>query len=246
MSLVAPCQPFALYEQKALSDLTGGMLRPGGVELTARAIELSGLPPGSTILDLGCGPGHTLTLLAGCFQLRPVGLDSSASMLRQAASANPKVPLMQAEAMAIPVRDAGFDGVISECVLSLSGDLPKTLQEMARILLPGGKLVLTDIFSRETGGLENSAVPVVRSCVTSALPLEIITAAVEAAGFSILVLEDQSASLKQLAGQIIFSYGSLETFWQLFMGQEEARETCCALQGARPGYYLLIAEKKED
>jgi len=246
MSLVVADQPFALYEQKALSDLTGGMLRPGGLELTARAMKLCGLPPGSAILDVGCGPGHTLSLLAGCFQLIPVGLDSSVSMLRQAARENPTIPLMQAGAMAIPVRDACFDGVISECVLSLSGDIPATLLEMARVLRPGGKLVLTDIFSREIAGQTKSCVPAMHSCVTTALPLEVIKSAVAAAGFTILVFEDQSASLKQLAGQIIFSYGSLELFWQLFMGEEEARNTCCALQSARPGYYLLIAQKKGD
>jgi arsenite methyltransferase len=246
MCPVAADQPFALYEQKALADLTGGMLRPGGLELTVRAIQLSGLPPGAAILDVGCGPGHTLSLLAGCFQLRPVGLDRSDSMLHQAARGNPATPLMQAGAVAIPVRDACFDGIISECVLSLGGDIPATLKEMERVLAPGGKLVLTDIFSREIAGQIKSCAPAMQSCLTTALPLETIKAAVAAAGFSILVLEDQSASLKQLAGQIIFTYGSLEIFWQLFMGVEEARSTCRAMEGARPGYYLLIAEKKGD
>ncbi len=246
MPIAAADQSFALYEQKAFTDLTGGLLRPGGLALTARAMELCGLPPGSAILDVGCGPGHTLSLLAGCFQLRPVGLDRSDSMLRRAGQGNPTIPLIQAGAMAIPVRDACFDGIISECVLSLSGDIPATLKEMARVLAPGGKLVLTDIFSRDTARQKSFGAPAMRSCITTALPLERIMAAVAAAGFSSLLLEDQSALLKQLAGQIIFSYGSLEIFWQLFMGADEARSTCRAMQGARPGYYLLIAQKEGD
>lgn len=242
MSLLPFPQPCSLYEQEELADLTGGMLRPGGVDLTTRAIQLCGLPPGAAVLDVGCGPGHTLSLLANRFQLRPVGLDKSDSMLLQAAAANPAITLVQGEATAIPLRDAGFDGLISECVLSLTGDIATSLSEMRRVLKPGGKLALTDIFVRSTETQGNSAVPAMRSCLTAALPLETIKAAIETAGFSILHFEDHSTALKQLAGQIIFSFGSLEAFWGLFMEREEAHNACCSLSAARPGYYLLIAE----
>ena len=61
--------------------------------------------------------------------------------------------------------------------------------------------------------------------------------------FILHTLRDRSDLLKQLAGQIIFSYGSLEKFWQLFMGAEAARRTSCALATAQLGYYVLIAKK---
>jgi len=236
--------PCSLYEREELTAITGGMLRPGGVELTARAVRLCGLPTGAAVLDVGCGPGHTLSQLAACFQLRPVGLDKSGSMLRQAAAANPAATLLQAEATAIPLGDGGFDAVISECVLSLTGDIATTLGEMARILPPGGKLALADIYVRDADRQNNPLSAAIHSCLSAARPLEAVTTAVEAAGFSILHLEDHSAALKQLACQIIFSFGSLEAFWGLFMEKEAASSACRALNAARPGYYLLIAEKK--
>lgn len=246
MSLHPYPQPCSLYEQEELSAITSGMLRPGGVELTTRAVRLCGLPPGAAVLDVGCGPGHTLSLLATRFQFNPVGLDKSDSLLRQAATANPAITLVQGEATAIPLRDAGFDGLICECVLSLTGDIATSLCEMGRVLTPGGKLALTDIFVRGTEEQGKSAIPAMCNCLTAALPLQTIKAAIETAGFSILRIEDHSAALKQLAGQIIFSFGSLEAFWGLFMDKEEAHNVCCSLSAARPGYYLLIAEKKRD
>ncbi len=246
MGRPSPDRSVALYEREELAAVTGGMLRPGGEELTVRAVGLCGLPPGAAVLDVGCGRGHTLALLASRFRLRPAGLDPNGSMLRRAAAKNPDVFLMQAQAGAIPLRDGVFDGLISECVLSLTGDITATLGEMGRILAPGGKLALTDIFVDDAEGHENCAAPAIRGCLAAARPLEAVTAAVAVAGFSILHLEDHSAALKQLAGQIIFDHGSLEAFWELFMEKEEAASACRTLGAARPGYYLLIAEKKED
>jgi len=246
MGRPSSCQPAALYEREELAAVTGGMLRPGGEELTVRAVGLCGLPPGAAVLDVGCGRGHTLALLASRFRLRTAGLDPSDSMLRRAAVKNPAAFLMQAEAGAIPLRDGVFDGIISECVLSLTGDIAATLGEMGRILAPGGKLALSDIFADDAERQGNCAAPAMRGCLAAARPLEDVTAAVAAAGFSILHLEDHSAALKQLAGQIIFDHGSLEAFWKLFMEKEEAAGACRALGAARPGYYLLIAEKKGD
>ena len=82
-----------------------------------------------------------------------------------------------------------------------------------------------------------------KSCITHARSLATIEKGLYIAGFTFYLLQDSSELLKLLAGQIIFSYGSLEKFWQLFMGTEAARRTCCALAAAPLGYYGLIAEK---
>jgi len=240
-SLHPPAPAVTLYEQEQLFELTGGTLRPGGLALTAELLSFCNLAPGSAVLDLGCGPGHTLNLLASNFGLRTTGLDPAAVMLEKAAKQAPTAALVQGSATAIPCGDQCFDAIVCECVLSLTNDLPTSLREMHRVLRPGGLLMLTDIYCRRPDRRPDLAE--LRSCISSALPLESITAGLAGAGFSLVSLRQRSDLLKQLAGQIIFSYGSLEKFWQLFMDAEAARRACCSLATAPLGYYALIAQK---
>lgn len=221
--------------------VTGGPLRPGGVALTAEIMDICRPGRGSAVLDVGCGPGHTLALLASKYKLRPTGLDPSASMLARAVTRAPGARLLQGRATAIPCGQLSFEMVIAECVLSLTGDIEMSLGEMYTVLRPGGVLVVTDIYKKRS---EISAdLPDINSCISHARPLTDIEKGVAAAGFKEYRLFDRSELLRQLAGQIIFDYGSLEKFWQLFMAEEAARRTCCAVTAAPLGYYVLIAEK---
>ena len=81
------------------------------------------------------------------------------------------------------------------------------------------------------------------TCLSRALPLTAIIDALTRTGYSLPLVRDRSDLLKQLAGQIIFSCGSLEQFWSLFMDPDNARRTACTLAGARLGYYALVAVK---
>jgi ubiquinone/menaquinone biosynthesis C-methylase UbiE len=240
-SSYGPALVTPLYEQDELSLLTGGTLRPGGIALTTEILTCCKPSPGCTVLDVGCGPGHTVALMTTVFGLRATGLDPSAAMLAKAACQTPDATFFQGEATAIPCKSHSFEMVISECVLSLTGDIEKSLREMSRVLRPGGLLILTDIYCKQSGLKPD--LPNLQSCISSALPLEIIEKGLYNAGFTLHTLRDRSDLLKQLAGQIIFSYGSLEKFWQLFMGAEAARRTSCALATVPLGYYVLIAEK---
>jgi SAM-dependent methyltransferase len=237
----SPSSVTALYEQEELSLVTGGTLRPGGLALTTEILTCCKPSPGCTVLDVGCGPGHTVALMSTVFGLRATGLDPSAAMLAKAACQTQDAIFLQGEATAIPCKSHSFDMVISECVLSLTGDIEKSLREMSRVLRPGGLLLLTDIYCKQSGLKPD--LPNLQSCISHALPLEIIKKGLYNAGFTLHTFRDRSDLLKQLAGQIIFSYGSLEKFWQLFMGDEAARKTCCALAAIPLGYYVLIAEK---
>lgn len=236
--------PSLLCEQQELQEITGNTLRPGGTELTCRAMQLCNLTAGSTILDVGCGYGETVALLASRFQLQPTGLDPAKAMLGTTAQRCPSVPLVQADAGSIPFHSNFFDALISECVLSLTGNISQSLQEMRRVLAPGGLLVLSDIYVRKENFLPGELRCEMRSCFDGAVSIDILRKFLQEAGFSILHLEDHTRLLRQLAGQIIFSYGSLASFWQLFMGKERAGYICTSLAKCGPGYYLLIAEKE--
>lgn len=231
----------ALYEQEELSQVTGGVLRPGGLTLTTELLASRKPVSDSAILDVGCGPGQTAALLATDFGLRVTGLDPSTILLAKAVRQAPAAVFIQGVATAIPCRSQSFETVIAECVLSLTGDIEQSLREMFRVLKPGGLLFLSDIYRKQMG--PKPELYDLKSCITQARPLATIEKALHAANFTLYLFQDHSELLKQMAGQIIFSHGSLEKFWQLFMGTEAARRTCCTLAAAPLGYYTLIAEK---
>jgi ubiquinone/menaquinone biosynthesis C-methylase UbiE len=88
-------------------------------------------------LDLGCGTGRNLPLLAAG---RAIGLDSSLEALRRARRRAAGAPLVQASAEALPFRDGCFDTVVSGLVLCSVTDPPRGLAEVRRVLRPGGTL----------------------------------------------------------------------------------------------------------
>ena len=237
-----PAAPPPLYEQPELKILTGGALRPGGVTLTRELLTCCRPAPGARVLDVGCGSGHSLAVLADEFGLEVSGVDPSAAMLARAARRVPQATLARGRVEGLPYADGSFDILLCECVLSLGEDEQRSLAEMDRVLRPGGLLILTDIYSRDGGRAPQLAVT---TCLSRALPLTAITDTLTRTGYSLLLVRDRSDLLKQLAGQIIFSCGSLEQFWALFMDPDNARRTACTLAGVRLGYYALVAVKGE-
>nr|WP_320012014.1 methyltransferase domain-containing protein [uncultured Desulfobulbus sp.] len=233
--------PLPLYEQDELQALTGGTLRPGGLALTRELLRFCQFEPGNSVLDIGCGLGHSLEMLAREFVLKPTGVDPSFAMLAKANKQAPMATILEGDATHLPCEDSSFNGVLCECVLSLTDSMEQSLSEMYRVLKPGGHLLLSDIYCKRLS--LQAQLPEIKSCITRAVPLEQITEGLMQAGFSLTLVQDRSDLLRQLAGQIIFSYGSLEKFWSLFMDEEAAHHTTCALASAPLGYYVVVATK---
>jgi demethylmenaquinone methyltransferase / 2-methoxy-6-polyprenyl-1,4-benzoquinol methylase len=99
------------------------------------------LPAGSVVLDVACGTGD-LCREAHAQGLRPVGLDSSAGMLL---AARTSAPLVQADALALPVRDGSVDGITSGFALRNVADLKTMFDEFARTLRPGGRVAVLEV-----------------------------------------------------------------------------------------------------
>ena len=108
---------------------------PGGQAHTRRMLELAALPRGARILDMGAGAGETLALL------RSLGYDAVGIDLA------PRAPgILRGDFLAAPFPDGSFDAVLSQCAFFVSGDLSGALREARRLLKPGGKLLLSDVF----------------------------------------------------------------------------------------------------
>lgn len=237
-----PIQALAtLHESASLRAVTGTLLRPGGFRLTERGISFCGFSPSATIVDVGCGAGASVAYLREKFQCTVLGLDSSEDLLRENRRTG-KSPLALARAEELPVSHDVCDGILCECVLSLLPEPQRALSEFIRVLRPGGHLILSDLYNRCP---ENTDTPCSDSSDSPLRNRSTLESLVIAAGFELLVWEDHTRYLKELAAQLIISQDFSPDLCDFFAacglgaGGSPARRT-----PPGPGYFLLVAKKK--
>lgn len=128
----------------------------------ARVAELSRADRATHALDLACGTGDIAFAIAA--RGAPVvGLDVTHRMLQLARSRGPGVAFVTADMLALPFPDRAFDVVTTGYGLRNVPDIRRAIDEIARVLRPGGRFVSLD-FNRP----EN---PVVRGIYLSYLTL---------------------------------------------------------------------------
>ncbi|MGV9298895.1 class I SAM-dependent methyltransferase [Amycolatopsis sp. NPDC003676] len=99
--------------------------------------------PGS-VLDLGCGDGALLAVLAGRGTEKLAGIDLSAKQLDVARgrAVLADADLRPGRAQELPFDDDSYDAVVSHMALMLMSDVEKVIAETARVLRPGGSFVI--------------------------------------------------------------------------------------------------------
>jgi SAM-dependent methyltransferase len=118
---------------------------PGQYGAVFDLLEVEG---GGRFLDVGCGTGGTARALAkrmgGAGAV--VGVDNSETMIgearRRSEGSRLPVEFHVADAHQLPLADASFDGAYSLRVFEIIGEPRRALSEMARVLRPGGRLVI--------------------------------------------------------------------------------------------------------
>jgi SAM-dependent methyltransferase len=107
---------------------------PEGENQTLELIRVSGVTPPCRILDMGAGDGDTVRLL------KNLGLDAVGIDLE------PGNDVMRGDILNAPFPADGFDAVISQCTLFVTGDRDRAYSESARVLRKGGRLLVSDVF----------------------------------------------------------------------------------------------------
>jgi len=166
---------------------------------------IAALRPGQVVLDLGSGGGFDC-FLAGPkvgAEGRVIGVDMTPEMLSKArqnlASYRERTGLDNVEFRLgeiehLPVADASVDVVLSNCVINLSPDKARVWEDVARVLKPGGRVVVSDVallkpLPDELRGMVQALI----GCVAGAVELDAYRDMVEAAGLEGVELEQQAA-----------------------------------------------------
>jgi len=193
---------------------------PGGLSLVCRGVDLAGLLPGDRVLDLGCGRGATAAGLRAARGLDVVGVD---------VASQPADGCVCADAAALPFDRGSVHGALLECALSVMADPGRVLGECARVLAPGGRLVLLDLYARA---------PRAETAPNGGVFLrgrDEVLGLVAAAGLAVIACEDHTDALRTLTARLLLERGSLDDlFGPRGCGLTEVREL-------RPGYLLVVA-----
>jgi len=145
----------ALIYERLWRPLGGRLLMgatgPGIRDEQRIALSMLDLSPSDRVLDVACGPGNfTRGFAHATGEGLVVGLDASKTMLavavRKTESAN--LAYVRGDACALPFRDGSFDAICCFAALYLIQEPMRTLDEIARVLAPGGRVALLSSCNR--------------------------------------------------------------------------------------------------
>jgi arsenite methyltransferase len=155
-------------------------------------VAVADLHEGERVLDLGSGGG--IDVLLSARRVGPsgfaYGVDMTDEMLALARANAAKagavnVEFRKGEIEALPLSDAVVDVVISNCVINLSTDKPAVLAEMFRVLVPGGRIGISDVVTEDhLTQADRAAAGSYVGCIAGALSRSEYLNGLTAAGFA--------------------------------------------------------------
>jgi SAM-dependent methyltransferase len=155
-------------------------------------LAVADLHEGERVLDLGSGGG--IDVLLSARRVGPsgfaYGVDMTEEMLMlaranaaRAGAAN--VDFLEGQIEAVPLPDQAVDVVISNCVINLSTDKPAVLAEMFRVLVPGGRIGISDVVAEDhLSPADRAAAGSYVGCIAGALSRADYLDGLAAAGFT--------------------------------------------------------------
>lgn len=129
-------------------------------EVEAAMLDALGSGPFRSLVDLGTGTGRILELFAGRYE-EAIGIDASPPMLAYARAKldrlrSARAQVRQGDILNLPLDDRSADAVVMHQVLHFLADPARAIREAARLLAPGGQLLIVDFAPHELEFLRDS------------------------------------------------------------------------------------------
>ncbi len=154
-------------------------------------VSVAGMRTGDVVLDLGSGAGTDLFLAARKVGPtgRVIGIDMTDEMIAKAhenirTSGLPNVEVRKGIIEALPVETGSIDWIISNCVINLSPEKHRVFQEIARVLKPGGQMLVSDMVAQDLPEEILNGPSLYSACVAGAIPEEEYVAGLRSAGLT--------------------------------------------------------------
>ncbi|MFQ5783791.1 MAG: methyltransferase domain-containing protein [Alphaproteobacteria bacterium] len=186
---------------------------PEGVDTTSfgcgNPLAFAEVRRGDTVLDLGSGAGLDL-LIAGHKtgpSGRVIGVDMTGAMIARArdniaVAGMDHVEVREGIIEDLPVASTSVDWVISNCVLSLSSEKDRAFGEIARVLKPGGRMLISDVVTAELPDWALADAVLYDACISGALSEAAFLAGLRRAG-----LEDIA-----VRGRMVYGAAEIDAF----------------------------------
>jgi arsenite methyltransferase len=137
---------------QAVAARYGALASQAGSLSCGGALELAAPRPGERLVDLGCGRGGDL--LRAAVLVGPAGhvtgVDATPRMVeaaRQRIAGLANASVVQGDLASVPLPAACADVVVSNCAINHAIDKAAVYREVARLLAPGGRVVVSDVVS---------------------------------------------------------------------------------------------------
>lgn len=170
----------------------------GGRKATAEIVDRIGLTANDQVLDIGCGLGGLVRYLASEVGCRATGLDLTpeyvdiAKELTKFTGLSDKADFVIGSALSLPFADETFDAALTFHAGMNIADRETKYFEAARILRPGGKLVIYDVLKGPKPGMLFPVPWAERKEASYLVTVEELNNLLLSAGFSILNIEDRT------------------------------------------------------
>lgn len=179
------------------------MGRKGRFRLLERSLAAAEFPKDAPLLEVGCATGEGSAHLAALGYTRVTGVDIDGEAIEAARENAPGVRFVRADARKLPFEDGGFSGIISEAAFSVIEGKAETAREYARVLAPGGLVLLNDFAAAAEGAHTRPGIP----CLDGVQSMEGYRTVFEAGGFECTHASEEYGEYIGIAMSLGRAYG---------------------------------------